>query len=38
MRIIQKDYCSIISDSLYAEGGCRIPRVYASFPRVLATL
>lgn len=36
-RIIQKDYCSIISDSLYAEGGLPHPRVYASFPRVLAT-
>ncbi|MDD3231121.1 MAG: D-aminoacylase [Oscillospiraceae bacterium] len=34
-RIIQKDYCSIISDSLYAEGGLPHPRVYASFPRVL---
>ncbi|WP_308588639.1 amidohydrolase family protein [uncultured Oscillibacter sp.] len=36
-RIIQKEYCSIISDSLYAEGGLPHPRVYASFPRVLAT-
>lgn len=34
-RIIQKDYCCIISDSLYAEGGLPHPRVYASFPRVL---
>lgn len=37
-RIIQKDYCSIISDSLYAEGGLPHPRVYATFPKVLATL
>ena len=36
-RIIQKDYCSIISDSLYAEGGLPHPRVYATYPRVLST-
>lgn len=35
-KIIQKDYCSIISDSLYSEDGLPHPRCYASFPKVLS--
>lgn len=37
-RILQKDYCSIISDAIYGEGSLPHPRVYGTFPRVLATL
>jgi len=35
-KIIQKDYCCIISDSLYSEDGLPHPRCYASFPKILA--
>lgn len=36
-RIIKDPYCSVISDSIYNDGGLPHPRVYGSFPRVLET-
>ena len=32
---LREDYCSLISDAIYPEGGCCHPRVYDSFPRFL---
>lgn len=35
VRIMQDPYSSIISDSIYPEGGLPHPRVFGTFPRVL---
>ncbi|MEG2435031.1 MAG: D-aminoacylase [Ruthenibacterium sp.] len=34
--ILQKPYCSVISDSVYPTGGVPHPRLYGTFPRILA--